>query len=189
MTGDGRKKERATPPRRFEIAVGSLVGPDERVVVVARPSLLMVPLEALGSLVGVALLVAGILAWRSLFPGWGWTPPQAVGFGLIVAGVRLGWLLLEWMNRLYVLTDRRVVRRRGVIRVDVFEARLDRIQQTSLLQPLRQRLFGLGTIAFATAGTGTIDAFWTYLPQPHRIHADVAAAIDRSPDRTGPGGV
>ena len=98
-------------------------------------------------------------------------------------------ILLEWMNRLYVLTDRRVVRRRGVIRVNVFEARLDRMQQTTVVQSFRERLFGLGTIAFATAGTGSFDAVWEYLPEPYRVHADVAAAIDRAPARGDVGGV
>ncbi len=180
---------RANPPRRFDITVGSLIGDDEQVVIVARPSLLMVPLAALGSLVGVAVLVVAIMLWTSVFPGFGWTAPQAVGFGMILVGARLGWLLLEWMNRLYVLTDRRVIRRRGVIRVNVFEARLDRMQQTTVVQSLRERLFGLGTIAFATAGTGTIDAVWEYLPKPYRVHADVALAIDRSPARGDAGGV
>lgn len=189
MTDAPEEPVRERPPRRFEIAVGSLIGDDEQVVIVERPSLLMVPLEALGSLFGVALLVVLILIAKNLFPGFGWTAPQAVGFGLVLSGVRLGWLLLEWMNRFYVLTDRRVIRRRGVIRVDVFEARLDRIQQTSVVQPLRQRIFGLGTIAFATAGTDGIDALWAYLPAPHRIHAEVARAIDGTPRRIDDGGV
>ena len=94
-------------------------------------------------------------------------------------GLRLLWGFLDWANRLYVLTDRRVVRRRGILQVDLFEARLDRIQQTSVLQLVRERTFGLGTIAFATAGTGTLDAVWEAVGDPFRIHGEVARAIDR----------
>ena len=83
------------------------------------------------------------------------------------------------MNRLYVLTDRRVIRRRGIFQVDVFEARLDRIQQTSVLRLVRERLFGLGTIAFATAGTGTLDALWEAVDDPFAVHQAVTQAIDR----------
>ena len=50
MTDGLEESARAKPPRRFDITVGSLIGDDEQVVIVARPSLLMVPLAALGSL-------------------------------------------------------------------------------------------------------------------------------------------
>ena len=189
MTDRPRVPVAAKPPRRFEVAIGELIRKDERVVVIARPSLFMVVLEPLGSLVAIAVLVGVMMLLKAAYPGFGWTGPGAVGFGLLLAGVRLGWTYLDWMNRFYVLTDRRVVRRRGVIRVDVFEARLDRIQQTNVVQPLRQRIFGLGTIAFATAGTAGFDALWEYLPSPHQVHADVVHAVDRTPPRDGTGGV
>ena len=189
MTDRPRVPVAAKPPRRFEVAIGQLIRKDERVVVIARPSLFMVVLEPLGSLVAIAVLVGLIILWNAAYPAFGWKVPEAVGVGLILVGFRLGWTYLDWMNRLYVLTDRRVVRRRGVIRVDVFEARLDRIQQTNVLQPLRQRIFGLGTIAFATAGTAGVDALWEYLPSPHQVHADVVHAVDRTPPRERAGGV
>lgn len=189
MTDGIEDSARVQPPRRFDLTIGGLIADEEQVVVMARPSLLMVPLAAIGSLLGILVLVVAIILWKRMFPGFGWTVPQAIGFGMILAGARLGWLLLEWMNRLYILTDRRVIRRCGVIRVNVFEARLDRMQQTTVVQSLRERLFGLGTIAFATAGTGAFDAIWAYLPEPYRVHAEVAAAIDRSPARRDQGGV
>ena len=187
MTDGIKDSARVQPPRRFDLTIGGLIADDEQVVVMARPSLLMVPLAAIGSLLGILVLVVAIILWKSMFPGFGWTVPQAIGFGMILAGARLGWLLLEWMNRLYVLTDRRVVRRRGILQVDLFEARLDRIQQTSVLQLVHERTFGLGTIAFATAGTGTLDAVWEAVADPFRIHGEVARAIDRY--GRGPGGV
>ena len=93
--------------------------------------------------------------------------------------LRLLWQFLDWANRLYILTDRRIIRRRGVFQVDVFEARLDRIQQTNVLQLVRERIAGLGTIAFATAGTGTLDALWEAVSDPFQVHAEVGRAIDR----------
>jgi uncharacterized membrane protein YdbT with pleckstrin-like domain len=104
---------------------------------------------------------------------------QAFGLGLVFAGIRLGWQFLDWANRLYVLTDRRVIRRRGVFQVDVFEARLDRIQQTSVLQLVRERIFGLGSIAFATAGTSRLEALWEAVYAPFEVQKTVIEAIDR----------
>ena len=158
--------------------VSKLLSDGETVLLVVRPSILMVPLWSLEAF----WIIAGMtfaFAWAADF-GWAaWSESQAFGFGLVALSLRLLWQFLDWANRLYVLTDRRVMRRRGILQVDVFEARLDRIQQTNVLQLVRERSFGLGTVAFATAGTGTLDALWEAVADPFRIHAEVARAIDR----------
>ena len=158
--------------------VSKLLSDGETVLLVVRPSILMVPLWSLEAF----WIIAGMtfaFAWAADF-GWAaWSESQAFGFGLVALSLQLLWQFLDWANRLYVLTDRRVMRRRGILQVDVFEARLDRIQQTNVLQLVRERSFGLGTIAFATAGTGTLDALWEAVADPFRIHAEVARAIDR----------
>lgn len=150
----------------------------ETVLLVARPSLWMVPLwslEAFGIIAGLVFA----FAWASDFTWAPWTETQAFGMGLVTISLRLLWQFFDWANRLYVLTDRRVIRRRGILQVDVFEARLDRIQQTSVLQLVRERTVGLGSIAFATAGTGTLDALWEAVADPFAIHVEVTRAIDR----------
>ncbi|MEC8322006.1 MAG: PH domain-containing protein [Planctomycetota bacterium] len=159
-------------------AVAGMVDEDETIILVARPSLWMVPLwslEAFGIIAGLVFA----FAWASGFEWAPWTETQAFGMGMVTVALRLGWQFLDWLNRLYVLTDRRIIRRRGILQVDVFEARLDRIQQTSVLQLVRERACGLGTIAFATAGTGGLDAFWEVVSDPFRIHTEVSRAIDR----------
>jgi hypothetical protein len=168
------------------LIVSSLISDGEIVLMVIRPSLWMVSLWSIGAL-GVIAGMVFALAWASSFAWAGWTEQQAFGLGLVLAGIRLVWQFLDWMNRLYVLTDRRVIRRRGIFQVDVFEARLDRIQQTSVLQLVRERAFGLGTVAFATAGTGTLDALWEAIDDPFTVHRAVTQAIDRH--GRGAGGV
>jgi hypothetical protein len=158
--------------------VARMLDDDETILLVVRPSLWMVPLWSLEALGVIAALVFAT-AWASNFQWAPWTEPQAFGFGLVVLGSRLLQQFLDWANRIYVLTDRRIVRRRGILRVDVFESRLDRIQQTSVLQLVRERTFGLGTIAFATAGTGTLDALWEAVADPFAVHGEVTRAIDR----------
>ena len=166
------------PEPEVSPALSGMIAEGETIILVARPSLWMVPLwslEAFGIIAGLVFA----FAWASSFQWAPWTETQAFGMGMVTIAVRLGWQFLDWMNRLYVLTDRRIIRRRGILQVDVFEARLDRIQQTSVLQLVRERAFGLGTIAFATAGTGGLDAFWEVVNDPFRIHAEVSRAIDR----------
>ena len=62
---------------------------------------------------------------------------------------------------------------------DLRKARLDRIQQTSVLQLVRERAFGLGTITYATAGTSTLDALWEAVADPFEVHGEVTRAIGR----------
>jgi membrane protein YdbS with pleckstrin-like domain len=158
--------------------VQAMLGDGEMVLGVFRPSLWFVLLWPLGSLLFIVGLVFA-LAWATRFSWANWSESQAFGLGLVFIGVRLGWQFLDWANRLYVLTDRRVIRRRGVFQVDIFEARLSRIQQTAVLQLVRERLFGLGSVAFATAGTATLDALWEAVRDPLGVQRTVTDAIER----------
>ena len=67
----------------------------------------------------------------------------------------------------------------GVLRVSVFEAPLRNIQHTSVFSLLRERLFGLGTIGFATAGSDVFEAYWVMIPRPFAVHKVVVDAIER----------
>lgn len=157
-----------------------LIQPDEAIILVIKPSPWMIPLEALRAMATVGLTLALCLALinanASLLPiGRGDLIVAAVG----TMGIRLFWQFLDWMGRVYVLTDRRVIRVKGVVRIVVFEAPLKRIQHTELQFSLRERLFGLGTISFATAGTAGIDAQWRMISNPLEVHQEVVRAVSR----------
>jgi tyrosyl-tRNA synthetase len=62
---------------------------------------------------------------------------------MLAAAVRVIVGALEWLGRVYVLTDRRVMRLKGVIRIDLFECQLSRIQQVVLTMPLLEGLDGV----------------------------------------------
>ena len=167
--------------QRLEAALpAELIEDDEVVILLLRPSLLFVPLSSLGALtvIAVVALVLALMAirWPSAIP---WQEAHAYGLGVAAAAARLLWQCLEWWCRIYVLTDRRVIRRMGVLRVSVFEAPLRNIQHTSVFRLLRERLFGLGSIGFATAGSDVFDAFWVMVRQPFGVHRSAVEAIRR----------
>jgi pyruvate/2-oxoglutarate dehydrogenase complex dihydrolipoamide acyltransferase (E2) component len=56
---------------------------------------------------------------------------------------------------------------------------LTRIQNTIVVQSMRERLCGLGTLGFATAGRGTFDAFWESIASPFEVHRKVLETIQR----------
>ncbi len=156
-----------------------IIDDDEIIILLLRPSLLYVGLSSLASLTIIAVVTL-TLALMAIRIGWiPWSEPAAYALGAAAAAGWLLWQCVEWWGLVYVLTDRRVMRRSGVLRVTVFDAPLRNIQHTSVFQPLRERLLGLGSIGFATAGSDVFDAFWVMIRQPFAVHKVVVETIER----------
>lgn len=128
-----------------------------------------------------------------LLAGWLGDRLPHVSAGLIaqtaaaLAAARLAFAVLQWASRLYVLTNRRVMRLQGILNVDLFECPLTKIQNTYLTLAWYERLTGLGSISFATAGTGGVEASWTHVNGPLELHERVRSAIHRA--QRGPNGL
>ena len=155
-----------------------LLQPGEIIILLLKPSpwfIVLAPLKALAVLVLATFAAMGLGGYYLL----GLSRSEIVLAGLAMIGLRLFWQFLEWLSRVYVLTDQRVIRVKGVIRVNVFETQLKQIQHTHLIFSLRQRLFGLGTLAFATAGTALVEAFWSMVPHPLEVHQKVVQTLNR----------
>jgi uncharacterized membrane protein YdbT with pleckstrin-like domain len=168
-----------TVERVEAILPAGVVEDDEVVLLLLRPSLLFVPLASLGAVTVIAVLTLALALIAIRFTWAPWNEVHAYGLGAAAAAARLLWQCLEWWCRIYVLTDRRVIRRMGVLRVAVFEAPLRNIQHTSVFRLLRERIFGLGSIGFATAGSDVFDAFWVAVRRPFDVHRTVVEAIRR----------
>ncbi|MFM2165414.1 MAG: hypothetical protein RL325_1851 [Planctomycetota bacterium] len=167
-----------TVARPMPHGLQAVLSPDETVLLVLRPSALYIGLSSLGTL-AASVVMALLLAYLAQFRWTPWSDLDAAGFGVLLASLRLGWAWLDWINHVYVLTDRRVIARRGVLRTAMYEAPLARIQNTIVVQSLRERVCRLGTLGFATAGRGTFDAFWESVAAPFEVHARVREAIER----------
>ncbi len=160
------------------VVLQSVVTPGETILLVLRPSPLYIVLSSLGTLVA-SVVIGLVLAYSSQSAWSGWSEKQGAAFAAGLACARLAWAVLDWINHAYVLTDRRVIARRGILRTALYEAPLSRIQNTIVVQSLRERLCGLGTLGFATAGRGTFDAFWETVASPFEVHRKVLEAITR----------
>lgn len=178
MTGEAE----AVPVDQAEALLPrELIRDDEIIILLLRPSSLFIVLASLRSIaailiftLGFALLVAKVSWMRT-----GWSEEQVYLLGAAMIALRIGWQALEWVNRVYVLTDRRIITRSGVLRVNVYEAPLRRIQHTSVFVRIRERVFSLGTIGFATAGSDVFDTFWVMVRQPFVVHRVVTETIRR----------
>lgn len=157
-----------------------IIHDDEVIILIMRPSLWFIPLGSLAALMTIAIVTLIFALVATKFSRYlGVVDTTILALGTCIGMLRLFWQALEWINQIYVLTDRRVIRRSGVLRVSVFETPLTNIQHTSVFQRLRERVFGLGSIGFATSGSDVFDAFWYTIREPFAVHKTVLETIQR----------
>lgn len=122
-----------------------ILEPNERIILATRPLFLWEPLVVLD----IPFIVGALYAS-------GQANDVLAGILLIAAVVLLIWLIVRWVpwsRRWYVLTDRRVIDRWGVLTRNQAALLLDRIQDASLAQPFPLRIVrDYGVIHIESAG-------------------------------------
>ena len=167
----------AAPAPAVDADVAATLSPDEVVLLVVRPSPLFVPLGPLVSILWIAVLSL-FLAWLDRRFGWiPWRDSHVLLLGVLLASARLGWQLAEWSGRLYLLTDRRVLRRGGVGRVAVREVPLSELAPPSVFRNAPERFVGAGTILL---GSGREPGLaWEWVSDPDTVRGAVDEARSR----------
>ena len=124
---------------------GIIYEPGERVLAVGRPFAWWTFLLAFEL---VLMIAAGIAA------GQGDQLPALAA--LVAAFVVILWVLvqyLQWISRVWVLTDRRVIAKSGILNRTQAAVLLERIQDASLTRPFPASLIAdYGTLKLETAG-------------------------------------
>jgi uncharacterized membrane protein YdbT with pleckstrin-like domain len=169
---------RTSPLAAADLLPAHLLDGDEIVILAIKPSLWFVVFMSIRWLAAMVLVIvlAGWLGHRITYLDAAMIVQGAVA----LAAARLGFAVLQWVSRLYVLTNRRIMRLTGILNVDLFECPLTKIQNTYLTLTWYERLTGVGTISFATAGTGGVEASWTNVNNPLELHERVRSAIHRA---------
>ncbi len=152
----------------------------EVVILAIKPSAWFVLYDAAWWLV-LAFFVAGTSGWVSNAVSWA-SAALLIKLALVGATLRLGVAVLRWVSRFYVLTNRRVMRIRGVWKVDVFACSLLNVRTTKLTAQPHERLVGLGTLRFNVDPPSDADGSWYSLRHPEDVHAEVRRAIKRAID-------
>lgn len=181
-------------------AARSIVIPEgELIILRIKPSLWMLATRVwVVVFIGVLLTFHLLDAWLGFtsrvitrLPIVNWTLSHAIsrlGVALLIvsAGVVI-WRFLEWWNKTYVLTDRRIVVQTGVLRQTIIDAPLRRIQHVSLHRGVEERALSIGTLVFSTAGPAGEFA-WLQIAHPEQRLRIVRETLERYA-RGGPDGV
>lgn len=158
---------------------GQILQPGELIILLLKPSPWFILLEPLGYYIKVGVLAAVAAAFTSNgYDRFFGTRDILLLTILLICG-RVFWQFLDWLGRTYVLTDRRVIRIRGVMRIHVFECQLKQVQHTTANFSLRERLFGLGTIGWNTSGTTETEAYWRMIANPLDVHQTIIRTLNR----------
>ena len=124
---------------------GIIYEPGERVLAVGRPFAWWVLLVVLEAIVLIAAAIAAAQGQQIL-------ASAALAAGLVVL-IFLIAHYLEWMSRVWVLTDRRVIARSGILNRTQAAVLLERVQDASLTRPFPASLVAdYGILHLETAG-------------------------------------
>jgi uncharacterized membrane protein YdbT with pleckstrin-like domain len=83
----------------------------------------------------------------------------ATGIGLVLTYIG-GWILRRTTR--YLVTDRRIHIRTGIMSRNERTTHVDRVQNVNLNQTIFQRMLGIGDVDWDTAGTDASDADFTF---------------------------
>lgn len=157
-------------------AKAELLQEGEEILLAVKPSawfILLVSLPVL--LLAASPAVIAYLAARYLQSN---IPYQTIA--LLCLAVACGRIMLacfQWMGRLYVLTNLRIMRIQGVLREEVFDCLLKRIADASVSASLPQRVVHVGSLRFHLPQAATADEHWTCLSHVEKVRRAVLDAI------------
>lgn len=87
---------------------------------------------------------------------------------------------MQWVGRLYVLTNVRILRVRGVLRVDIFQCPLKQVHDVLLTATTGERFLTVGSLHFKTDCPAE-EAGWMHISKPNEVCEVVKDALRRVP--------
>ncbi len=149
----------------------------ELVLLILKPSVWFVVLSSLRFVAGVLVV---LLAAKILGPHLPGPNRDYVESGLIVISGRLIWGTMQWMGKLYVLTDLRILSVSGVFNIDVFDCPLRKVARTRLIRNVEDRIVSVGTIEIIPQDETAAFGYWQTVGKPKFVHEKIAATISRA---------
>lgn len=167
-----------------------LLTADERVLIETRTSKVR---NMTGGGFSLLLMVGSLLLayWDSVFPStnfpvvsemlastYGWL----FSIALLLLGVLffLNFIIryLKWISTLYVMTNNRVMTKRGILGRTFEDMPLSMITNVDVSQSVTQRLLGYGNVIFSSQSGTRDDVKWKWVPDPIRVRRKVQEAME-----------
>jgi len=167
----------ASPAAAASILPANVLQDGEIVILAIKPSgwsllLSSWPVLAIAAAVAGATLVAERLQTSTLV-----SPGLVLLICAAAAVLRVLLAGMQWLGRLYVLTNRRVLQVHGLLRVDVRGCLLREIVETSLSATAPERLLAIGNLYLRTVEDDRPQPAWPHIARPAEVQQIVNEAI------------
>jgi hypothetical protein len=166
-------------PSRTSLAAllaGHILRDGEVVLLILKPSLWFIAFHAMRFAAAVLIVTIGAQLWLHNSR----TAVSIAYAGAFLIAGRVMWAVLQWMGRLYVLTDMRIVRLSGVFNVEIFDCALRKVATTRLTRTFREKLWRLGSIEIIPAADSCPPSVWQTVKRPAEVHAKIQLTIERA---------
>ena len=153
----------------------NLLAGDEIIILMTKPSGWFIWLVS-GPVAATAALVAAVAIAAAAY---GQSVPLEVIETLCAAAVLLRLLgaWWQWLGRTYVLTNRRIITVRGLMRVSVAEAPLAAVAKVELSATLGERAVGAASLYCTGASGPPARVVWNTLNRPQEVIEIVNKAV------------
>jgi hypothetical protein len=159
------------------LMAGHVLRDGELVLLILRPSKWFIPLSSLKFLAIVTIFaIFGVMFEETLHL----PRRRAIEAGFWLGIARVMWAVLQWMGRLYILTDMRILRLSGVFTVSVFDCSLRKVARTLLEANLMEKLFRIGSIVVIPQDEEAPIFQWHMVARPRQVHKQILSAIHRA---------
>jgi uncharacterized membrane protein YdbT with pleckstrin-like domain len=156
-----------------------LLADGEIVILAIKPSGWFILLHSLPMLAGAVVVAAAVWCFKGRLFGPPATQTAVLTACTTVACAAVLLSGLGWMSRLYVLTDRRVLRVHGLLREKVCHCPLRELAEVTLAASALERLLGIGSLYFRrSAGPEAMD--WLHIARCAEVRQIVTDAINRA---------
>lgn len=118
-------------------------------------------------------------------------PAFVIGIPLSLVLVGIPFLVgsyLQYTNTNYVITNRGLYSKSGVLSRDVQQIGFDKVQNTSYSQSALGSSFGYGSVDVSTAGGSGVELKFRSIPDPASVQELIARKVDDREQRDGEAG-
>lgn len=152
----------------------------ETVIMAIKPSFWFVLIKRAAALSTLVCLWLGMVLVESV----GWYDFNLTPIGLVLLTIAAAVLLvlaIDRATRLYLLTDKRILRVSGIVARTSVEIPLHHVSTVVLHRSLAERLTGTGSVLFtsAAAGSGGGDIVWFIIDRPVAVVRTVRETLSR----------
>lgn len=126
-----------------------------------------------------ALALAGLI-YGLVDHAWSQVASFLISVLVLISVISVGLAALQWASRVYVLTNRRVMRFRGIGSVEFDECPLLAISRLELRTPWYQRWVWVGTIAIAPRDQAGDAMAWRMVTRPQEVYRKLRRAIEEA---------